>query len=47
MDVTTQDSELNIQSSACFDLQGRRRESLKPGMNIVREGSNIKKIIVK
>ena len=34
-------------SNAVFDLQGRRHSSLQPGLNIVRQGTKVKKIVIK
>ena len=35
------------QQEQSFDLQGRRLDALKPGLNIIREGGKLRKVLVK
>ena len=35
------------QQEQIFDLQGRRLDALKPGLNIIREGGKLRKVLVK
>ena len=35
------------QQEQIFDLQGRRLDALKPGLNIIREGDKVRKVLVK
>jgi len=34
-------------SGQVFDLQGRRRSGVKPGLNIVRQGTEVRKVLVR
>ena len=45
--TNSQLSTLNSQLSTVYDLQGRRLEGLKPGLNIVRKETGFQKIIIK